>query len=39
MRFIGHPGHLSHDQFRASLELFQAEVAPALRRAIPGPDW
>jgi alkanesulfonate monooxygenase SsuD/methylene tetrahydromethanopterin reductase-like flavin-dependent oxidoreductase (luciferase family) len=35
----GHPGNLSHGQFTASLELFQAEVAPALRRAIPDPPW
>ncbi|WP_208719979.1 hypothetical protein [Amycolatopsis circi] len=38
--------HLSADrdgrtpsERRAALELFQAEVAPALRRAIPGPPW
>jgi len=24
---------------RASLELFQSDVAPALRRAIPDPPW
>ena len=35
----GHPGFLSRDQFLASLELFQAEVAPALRRSIPDPPW
>jgi alkanesulfonate monooxygenase SsuD/methylene tetrahydromethanopterin reductase-like flavin-dependent oxidoreductase (luciferase family) len=35
----GHPGNLSRDQFTASLGLFQAEVAPALRRAIPDPPW
>ena len=35
----GHPGNLSHAQFVASLELFQAEVAPVLRRTIPDPDW
>ncbi|GAA3526464.1 LLM class flavin-dependent oxidoreductase [Amycolatopsis ultiminotia] len=38
--------HLSADrdgrtpgEHRAALELFQSEVAPALRRAIPGPSW
>jgi alkanesulfonate monooxygenase SsuD/methylene tetrahydromethanopterin reductase-like flavin-dependent oxidoreductase (luciferase family) len=35
----GHPGNLSYDQFADSLELFQAEVAPVLRRTIPDPDW
>ena len=35
----GHPGFLSRDQFVSSLELFQAEVAPALRSSIPDPDW
>ncbi len=35
----GHPGFLSPEAFRASLELFQAEVAPALRRSIPDPPW
>ena len=35
----GHPGNLSQAQFTASLELFQAEVAPVLRRAIPDPPW
>lgn len=35
----GNPGNLSHAQFVASLELFQAEVAPVLRRTIPDPDW
>src|SRR5580698_9225175 len=35
----GHPGNLTHEQFTASLELFQAEVAPVLRKAIPDPDW
>lgn len=35
----GHPGHLTRHQFLASLELFQAEVAPALRRSIPDPQW
>jgi hypothetical protein len=31
--------NLSHAEFVASLELFQAEVAPVLRRTIPDPDW
>lgn len=35
----GHPGHLTRHQFLASLELFQAEVAPALRRSISDPEW
>ena len=35
----GHPGNLSHAAVPASLELFQAEVAPVLRRTIPDPDW
>jgi alkanesulfonate monooxygenase SsuD/methylene tetrahydromethanopterin reductase-like flavin-dependent oxidoreductase (luciferase family) len=35
----GHPGNLSDKQFTASLELFQAEVAPALRQSIPDPEW
>jgi alkanesulfonate monooxygenase SsuD/methylene tetrahydromethanopterin reductase-like flavin-dependent oxidoreductase (luciferase family) len=35
----GHPGNLSRAQFIASLELFQAEVAPVLRRIIPDPEW
>jgi hypothetical protein len=35
----GHPGNLSQEQFTASLELFQAEVAPALRQTIPDPEW
>jgi hypothetical protein len=35
----GHPGNLSQAQFPGSLELFQAEVAPALRQTIPDPDW
>ena len=35
----GHPAFLSQAEFRASLELFQAEVAPALRRSIPDPPW
>jgi alkanesulfonate monooxygenase SsuD/methylene tetrahydromethanopterin reductase-like flavin-dependent oxidoreductase (luciferase family) len=35
----GHPGNLSYAEFLASLELFQAEVAPVLRRTIPDPEW
>ena len=35
----GHPGFLSRDQFLASLELFQAQVVPVLRRTIPDPPW
>ena len=35
----GHPGNLTHEQFTDSLELFQAEVAPVLRRTIPDPEW
>jgi alkanesulfonate monooxygenase SsuD/methylene tetrahydromethanopterin reductase-like flavin-dependent oxidoreductase (luciferase family) len=35
----GHPGNLSHAEFAASLELFQAEVAPVLRQTIPDPEW
>jgi len=35
----GHPGFLRPEEFRASLELFQGEVAPALRRDIPDPPW
>jgi alkanesulfonate monooxygenase SsuD/methylene tetrahydromethanopterin reductase-like flavin-dependent oxidoreductase (luciferase family) len=35
----GHPGELDRAQFVDSLELFQAEVAPVLRRTIPGPEW
>ena len=35
----GHRGNLDQAQFTGSLELFQAEVAPALRQAIPDPEW
>jgi hypothetical protein len=35
----GHQGDLDRSRFVASLELFQAEVAPVLRRAIPDPPW
>jgi alkanesulfonate monooxygenase SsuD/methylene tetrahydromethanopterin reductase-like flavin-dependent oxidoreductase (luciferase family) len=30
---------LTDDQHRASLELFQSDIAPALRRSIPDPPW
>jgi alkanesulfonate monooxygenase SsuD/methylene tetrahydromethanopterin reductase-like flavin-dependent oxidoreductase (luciferase family) len=33
------PGGLTSNQHRASLELFQSEIAPALRRGIPDPPW
>jgi alkanesulfonate monooxygenase SsuD/methylene tetrahydromethanopterin reductase-like flavin-dependent oxidoreductase (luciferase family) len=32
-------GGLTDAQHRASLELFQAEIAPALRRDLPDPPW
>jgi alkanesulfonate monooxygenase SsuD/methylene tetrahydromethanopterin reductase-like flavin-dependent oxidoreductase (luciferase family) len=32
-------GGLSGPQHRASLELFQSDIAPALRRDIPDPPW
>ncbi|MBV9578051.1 MAG: LLM class flavin-dependent oxidoreductase, partial [Chloroflexi bacterium] len=32
-------GSLTEAQHRASLELFQAEIAPTLRREIPDPAW
>jgi alkanesulfonate monooxygenase SsuD/methylene tetrahydromethanopterin reductase-like flavin-dependent oxidoreductase (luciferase family) len=32
-------GGLTDAQHRASLELFQAEIAPALRRDLPNPPW
>jgi alkanesulfonate monooxygenase SsuD/methylene tetrahydromethanopterin reductase-like flavin-dependent oxidoreductase (luciferase family) len=32
-------GGLTDTQHRESLELFQAEIAPALRRDIPDPPW
>lgn len=35
----GHRGNLTQRQFTDSLELFAAEVAPALRQAIPDPPW
>jgi alkanesulfonate monooxygenase SsuD/methylene tetrahydromethanopterin reductase-like flavin-dependent oxidoreductase (luciferase family) len=33
------PGGLTAAQHRQSLELFQAEIAPVLRREIPDPPW
>ena len=39
MHLHAEPGGLSPGQHRASLELFQAEIAPALRRDIPDPPW
>jgi alkanesulfonate monooxygenase SsuD/methylene tetrahydromethanopterin reductase-like flavin-dependent oxidoreductase (luciferase family) len=39
MHLHAEPGGLSPAQHRASLELFQAEIAPALRRDIPDPPW
>jgi hypothetical protein len=30
---------LTDAQHRASIELFQAEIAPVLRREIPDPPW
>ncbi len=33
------PGGLTPAQHRDSLELFQAEIAPVLRREIPDPPW
>jgi alkanesulfonate monooxygenase SsuD/methylene tetrahydromethanopterin reductase-like flavin-dependent oxidoreductase (luciferase family) len=33
------PGGLGDSQHRESLELFQAEIAPVLRREIPDPPW
>lgn len=35
----GHRGDLDQAGYRRSLELFQAEVAPELRRTIPDPPW
>ncbi len=32
-------GGLTDDQHRESLELFQSDIAPALRRDIPDPPW
>ena len=33
------PGGLTDGQHRASLELFQSDIAPVLRREIPDPPW
>lgn len=33
------PGGLTDARHRASLELFQSEIAPGLRRSIPDPPW
>jgi alkanesulfonate monooxygenase SsuD/methylene tetrahydromethanopterin reductase-like flavin-dependent oxidoreductase (luciferase family) len=33
------PGGLTKTQHRDSLELFQAEIAPVLRRELPDPPW
>ncbi|MEY9964766.1 alkanesulfonate monooxygenase SsuD/methylene tetrahydromethanopterin reductase-like flavin-dependent oxidoreductase (luciferase family) [Streptacidiphilus sp. MAP12-16] len=33
------PGGLTAAQHRASLELFQSDIAPVLRRVIPDPPW
>jgi hypothetical protein len=35
----GHQRGLSRAQFMGSLELFQSDVAPELRRSISGPSW
>lgn len=35
----GHRGHLSQPEFAASIELFAAEVLPAVRTAFPDPPW
>ncbi len=35
----GHPGELDPIAWTDSLELFQSEVAPELRRTIPSPPW
>ncbi len=32
-------GGLTDAQHRASLELFQSDIAPVLRREIPDPPW
>jgi hypothetical protein len=32
-------GGLTDGQHRESLELFQSDIAPALRREIPDPPW
>jgi hypothetical protein len=35
----GHQRGLTRTQYTGSLELFQSDVAPALRRSIPDPPW
>jgi alkanesulfonate monooxygenase SsuD/methylene tetrahydromethanopterin reductase-like flavin-dependent oxidoreductase (luciferase family) len=35
----GHQRGLTRTQFIDSLELFQSDVAPELRRSIPDPPW
>jgi len=35
----GHQRGLTHTQFVGSLELFQSDIAPVLRRSIPDPPW
>jgi alkanesulfonate monooxygenase SsuD/methylene tetrahydromethanopterin reductase-like flavin-dependent oxidoreductase (luciferase family) len=35
----GHQRGLTRTQFTGSLELFQSDVAPVLRRSIPDPPW
>ena len=39
MHLQAEPSGLTETQHRASLERFQAEIAPELRRAIPDPPW
>jgi len=39
MHLHAEPGGLTWARHRASLELFQSDIAPALRRDIPDPPW
>jgi hypothetical protein len=39
MRLHADAGGLTDAQHRASLELFQSDIAPVLRREIPDPPW
>jgi alkanesulfonate monooxygenase SsuD/methylene tetrahydromethanopterin reductase-like flavin-dependent oxidoreductase (luciferase family) len=39
MHLHAEAGGLTDAQHRQSLELFQAEIAPVLRREMPGPPW
>jgi len=39
MHLHAEPGGLAWPQHRASLELFQSDIAPALRRSIADPPW